>query len=66
MSEKRLAPRRAVSPLSLRQLVPPGWQDDPPAFPGDPLLDWESGPEPPAKGDGDRSDHQGLPRLQKR
>lgn len=47
MSEKRMEPRRAGSPLSLRQLVPAGWHEDRPAFPGDPYFDWESGPEVP-------------------
>lgn len=45
--DKRMAPRRASSPLSLRHLVPAGWHEDRPAFTGDPFFDWESAPEPP-------------------
>ncbi|HEY3367999.1 MAG TPA: hypothetical protein VGK74_23305 [Symbiobacteriaceae bacterium] len=39
--------RRLVSPLSLQKAVPMDWHRDPPAFAGDPYMDWESVPEPP-------------------
>lgn len=39
--------RRLVPPLSLKQAVPSDWHRDPPAFAGDPFMDWESAPEPP-------------------
>lgn len=47
MSEKRMASRKAGSPLSLKHLVPAGWHEDRPAFVGDPFFDWESKPEQP-------------------
>ncbi|MFZ5816825.1 MAG: hypothetical protein ACOY93_16285 [Bacillota bacterium] len=47
MSDKQKSPRKAGSPLSLRQLVPAGWHEDRPAYAGDPFFDWESKPEPP-------------------
>lgn len=34
--------------LSLRQLAPRDWHHDPPAYAGDPYMDWESTPERPA------------------
>ncbi len=37
------------APLTLRQMVPPDWHRDRPAFPGDPYMDWESQPEPPGE-----------------
>jgi hypothetical protein len=47
----RLTPplRRPVPPLSLGRSVPAGWHDDRPAYAGDPDMDWESKPEPPAE-----------------
>lgn len=47
VSDRHKAPRKAGSPLSLRQLVPAGWHEERPAFAGDPFFDWESAPEPP-------------------
>lgn len=47
VTEKRKTPRKDASPLSLKDIVPPGWHNDSPAFPGDPVFDWESKPEPP-------------------
>ncbi|HLO02215.1 MAG TPA: hypothetical protein VK191_03800 [Symbiobacteriaceae bacterium] len=41
---------RAPLPLSLTQPAPPGWQNDRPAFPDDPFMDWESETERPPKG----------------
>jgi hypothetical protein len=39
--------KRRVPPLSLKQTAPTDWHHDPPAFPGDPYMDWENSPEPP-------------------
>lgn len=39
--------KRLPSPISLRQTAPTDWHHDRPAFAGDPLMDWESTPEPP-------------------
>lgn len=47
MTDQRMVPRKAFSPLSLRHLVPSGWHEEGPAFAGDPFFDWESKPEPP-------------------
>lgn len=52
---------RAPSPLSLTQPAPPGWQQDRPAFPNDPFMDWESETERPPKGPFEASD-QARPR----
>lgn len=43
------AARRSVPSLSLRQTVPADWHDDRPAYAGDPDMDWENKPEPPAE-----------------
>jgi len=47
VTEKRKPIRNGGSVLSLREAVPPGWREEPPAFAGDPVFDWESKPEPP-------------------
>lgn len=44
---KRKQSRNGGSVLSLKEVVPHGWRDEPPAFVGDPFFDWESRPEPP-------------------
>jgi hypothetical protein len=41
------AQNQGSSPLSLSRIASPDWQNDRPAFAGDPLMDWESEPEQP-------------------
>jgi hypothetical protein len=42
-------PLRPFPVLSLERAVPADWHDDRPAYAGDPDMDWEHRPEPPAE-----------------
>lgn len=42
---------RNAEGLSLRQPAPRDWHHDPPAYAGDPYMDWESKPERPGEPD---------------